>query len=109
MSDKTVVTLNFVLLFILGFLLYTFPIQKYLSEKDVAEYMKKQGISKENIKSKEVKKDYKQGGYYVNVELKDDPGVIYEYIWYIDGEILLIGYKNDSSLEDEELKHPPIE
>jgi hypothetical protein len=26
-------------------------------------------------------KDYKQGGYMIVIELKDDPGIMYENIW----------------------------
>ncbi|OCA84013.1 hypothetical protein A8F94_14855 [Bacillus sp. FJAT-27225] len=89
-------------------LIYMFPVQKIWAEKEVESYMKEQGISQFNIKSKEFKKDYKQSGYIAEVELKDESGIIYEYYWRPGKDILLIGFKSGRSVEYSEMKYPPI-
>lgn len=100
----------FVFVFLLvigGSLIYLYPIQKSMSEKAVAEYMKEQGISEQNIKSKQVMKDYKQGGYFITVELKDDPGINYQYTWSKKRGVVLLVFRENAGM-DEGMKYPPL-
>lgn len=60
-------------------LIYSFPIQKLLAEKNVIKYMNEQGTNIENIASKEIFKDYKMGGYTIIIRYKDD--FDYKYIY----------------------------
>jgi len=71
-----------ILLLIFGYLLYFYPVQNHLAEKAFSDYISYQGISKENIQSKKIYKDYKQNGYYIDVVYKDDPNYRYEYKYF---------------------------
>ncbi len=108
MSKKILLFISVVLIVIGGFLIYWYPVQKSMSEKAVVKYMKEQGISEQNIKSKHVMKDYKQGGYFINIELKDDPGINYEYIWSKSRGVVLIVFRGNAGM-DEGMKYPPLE
>lgn len=73
-------TLTFIILSIfIGVWIYYFPMQRATAVEAVNAYMKKQGISQKLITSERVFKDFKQNGYFVDVTLKDDPKIGYEY------------------------------
>ena len=84
MKNKKYIILSIIILLIGGYLLYFFPIQRYFAEKTFIEYIKMQGTSEENIKSKETFKDYKQNGYFIEVIYKDDPSFMYDYKYSVD-------------------------
>lgn len=108
MSKKKIMV--FILgLIVIGFIIYWYPVQKSFAKGAVEEYMVKQKISKENVKTKDIMKDYKQGGYIINVELKDDPGIIYEYTWSKNRGVILIVYKDNSGMGDKGMKYPPLD
>jgi len=67
--------------------LYSFPIQKYDASKSFEDYTTRQGIKEENIKEKRILKDYKRNGYTMEIICKDNPNIMYEYIYR--GENLL--------------------
>lgn len=107
-KKKTYTFVTIVVAALVVFLIYVFPVQKYLAEKAIDQYMKKQGISEENITKKETMKDYKAGGYRERIELKDDPGIIYEYAWK-SGDVVLIGLSEGKIGPGElKLKYPPL-
>ena len=70
-------------LLVVGFLLYFYPIQKYLAEKSFDKYISVQGVSKDNIKSKRILKDYTQDGYFIDVVYKDDNDYVYSYKYFV--------------------------
>ena len=103
-----------------AYLLYYFPIQRHCCEKKFYRYIADQGIQPEDIETIHYYKDFKQDGYYIDVKYKSDPDIRYCYHYYIvtrtrnsgiEYDIMsLIGYNNDNqSVEDEELKYPPLE
>src|SRR5690625_7866047 len=64
------------------FLLFYYPVQRSLALQKFDEYIELQGVDKDNIESKEVVKNYKQGGYLIRVNYKDDPEFQYRYQYY---------------------------
>lgn len=100
--------LSAILLTVVGMLIYFYPIQMQMAEKAVNNYLKEQGIPIENIKNREVKMDYTQGGYITYIEYKDDPGLEYRYHWLKARGVFLMVYKNYGSLESG-MKYPPLE
>lgn len=68
---------------ILTALVYYFPLQRVLAEKKYEQYAAQQGVIVSDIKSKTVFKDYKQGGYYINVEYNRDPNHRYQYQYFL--------------------------
>lgn len=67
MKNKKYVMLSIIILIIGGYLLYFFPIQKYLAEKSLNEYMSVQGTTNAIIDSKRIYKDYTIGGYVIDI------------------------------------------
>lgn len=72
-----------VLLFLLviSFLLYQYPIQKFLAQREFENYTNKQGIVSDNIRSKEIFKDWKLGGYLIVVSFNNDENNKYYYCY----------------------------
>ncbi|EKB58603.1 DUF3139 domain-containing protein [Falseniella ignava] len=67
------------LIAILAILAYQYPVQKFLASKKFEAYLTAQGVSREQIESEEMIKDWKQGGYLVIVIFQDDPNYKYYY------------------------------
>ena len=61
------------------FLIYYYPLQRTLALRNFNDYIEEQGTNKENIKSLEIYKDYKLGGYKIIIYYDDNPG--YQYIY----------------------------
>lgn len=68
---------------ILAGLIYYFPLQRGLAEKKYEQYAAQQGVSPDDIKSKDVFKDYKQGGYFISVRYYSDPDHRYIYHYFL--------------------------
>ena len=106
-----------IILIIFSYLIYLIPIQRYYAEKSFSNYIEEQGITKENISSKKVIKNYKQDGYIIDVIYKDDP--LYTYSYYHDFNrknskynILCIIYNSENTSIDctgEKVKYPPLD
>lgn len=62
---------------------YQFPLYRVFAEKKYAQYAEQQGASITDVKSKDVYKDYKQGGYYITVKYHSDPDHVYDYQYYL--------------------------
>jgi len=106
------------------FLLFYYPVQRSLALQKFDEYIELQGVDKDNIESKEVVKNYKQGGYLIRVNYKDDPEFQYRYQYYpftnrknedlkfhrMEGTVLNLerGYVLDPPYLDF-VKYPPFE
>ncbi|WP_102263241.1 DUF3139 domain-containing protein [Mesobacillus jeotgali] len=108
MNKLTIALTLFISVPILCFILYEYPVEKHLANREIEEYMKNQGISEETIESKKYLKDYKQGGYEISVELMDDPGIIYQYSWVKSRGVVLLVFKGGSGM-DTGVKYPPLE
>ena len=59
-------------------LLYYYPVQRVLAEKKLDEYMTLQGVDVTEIESIAYHKDYKQDGYSVFVNFRNDE---YQYVY----------------------------
>lgn len=121
---KKISKLWVVLLIIVVALAYQYPIQKALALKSFEDYINNQGIIENKIASKEVLKDWKQGGYLIVVTFHDDANNKYYYhyeTWtYRKGEKLkfnrmtlsIVDEKKSVELDapyDGKCKYPPIE
>lgn len=111
-----------IIIFIVVYILYFYPVQRFLAHKAFNEYINLQGTSEENIETKRIFKDYKQDGYFIEVIYKDDPDFIYDYKYAVDTIKNMANYKairchvytkyNESvelSGDSESIKYPPIE
>lgn len=79
-SHKKIIIIFLILVLLVGlWLIYQFPVQKYLAEQKFIEYTSLQGVDLQDIRSQKFLKDYKTGGYDIEVEYKSDPGLTYEY------------------------------
>ncbi len=72
-----------ILLILLVGWIYSFPLYRYMAEQKLIEYMSQQGASTAEILSKDVYKDYTQGGYYIAIVYSDDPDYTYTYHYYL--------------------------
>lgn len=105
-----------VILIIVAYMLYYFPIQKYFAEKTLVKYMVAQGVSAEKIKSKRILKDYKRGGYFIDIVYKDDLDFRYTYYYFhgksslTDSMLCIVYNKQNVSVRitNEKIKYPPI-
>lgn len=82
-KKKTMTILIIITVSILTALVYYFPLQRVLAKKKYDQYAAQQGVIVSDIKSKTVFKDYKQGGYYINVEYNRDPNHRYQYQYFL--------------------------
>jgi hypothetical protein len=109
MNTKNKSFIFVIIILFVGFLIYWYPVQKYMAKNAVEQYMEKQGISVDNVDGKHIMKDYKQGGYEIDVVLKDDPGLVYAYYWRPKRAVVLIVYVDGNAGIDEGMKYPPLE
>jgi len=66
---------------VIGYLIWHFPVQKFLALIAFKKYREAQGANKSDISKIKVFKDYKRDGYVVNVWYKSQPSLRYEYKW----------------------------
>lgn len=103
------------LLVIILFLIYYYPLQKICAEINLDKYLQEQGITNDNIKSKRIFKDYKQNGYLINIVLYDDDELEYQYKYYFLSKqhketynILCMIRKNNVEVPLRRVKYPPL-
>lgn len=116
--------LLFLGIIIVAVIVYQYPLQRAFALKSFEEYINKQGISSDKIASKEIIKDWKQGGYLIVVTFNDDQNNKYYYhyeTWtHKKGEQLkfnrmtlsVVDEKESIELDppyNEKCKYPPIE
>lgn len=79
------------------------------AENAFESYIEAQGVNENNIKTKDINKNYKYGGYDITVTYKDEPSsYVYEYFYSAKTkEINLIVLDDGRSIE-EGVKYPPI-
>ncbi|EBF5152575.1 DUF3139 domain-containing protein [Listeria monocytogenes] len=90
-----------------SFFLYTQSSHKKEANNQFESYTNKQGISPNDIEKKSMEKDYKQGGYILNVIFKDDPAYTYEYIYMPNNDMTLLVFKDNVGV-DSGMKHEPL-
>ncbi|EFM0818569.1 DUF3139 domain-containing protein [Listeria monocytogenes] len=90
-----------------GLFLYTQSTHKKEANNQFENYIAKQGLTNEDIQSKEMKKDSKQGGYIFTVVYKDDQGLTYEYTYVPNNDMTLLVFKNNEGI-DSGMKHKPL-
>ncbi|WP_276880628.1 DUF3139 domain-containing protein [Anaerococcus tetradius] len=71
-----------ILVFLAIILIFIYPVERKLALRAYKDYRSAQGIGEENIESEEVFRDYKNGGYKIVANYKDDPGLTYYYSYY---------------------------
>lgn len=115
--DIGVVVLTFL---ILAFIAYV-PVQRALANEKYNYYSQKQEVEEGDLNSKKLNKDFKNGGYTVEVTYKSDPAkrYIYHYTPYIkcenyeDWEFHIMDLEIFDGEEKvnryNEVKYPPIE
>ncbi|EOF7810983.1 DUF3139 domain-containing protein [Listeria monocytogenes] len=100
------------LLSIIGYV-YWFAIPKHTANKAVDNYLAEQKIKSGQIKTRMIKKDWKMGGYLTKIVFKDDSKLKYEYSYDeridLPYHIYVIVFKEGSSQEDDQVKHPPLQ
>lgn len=79
------------------------------AENAFENYIEAQGVNEKNIKTKDVNKNYKLGGYDITVTYKDEPSsYVYEYFYNAKTKkINLIVFDDGRSIK-EGMKYPPI-
>lgn len=50
---------------VIGIIVYQYPMQKALAQRSFTSYINKQGVVSDEIESKKIIKDWKQGGYLI--------------------------------------------
>ncbi|MDO5712882.1 MAG: DUF3139 domain-containing protein [Tissierellia bacterium] len=68
---------------IVGGLLIIYPLQKSLAMMRWQEYMKAQGLAKEDVLEREIFKNYKDGGYRMIVKYRGDLNHTYIYDYFL--------------------------
>lgn len=81
-KKKKHLILFFFISIILLYILFSFPIMRFLAEKSTYSYMKEQNVTVQKIKSKEIVKTYKINGYKIIIKFIDDPNYIYVYKYF---------------------------
>ncbi|HAO6495476.1 TPA: DUF3139 domain-containing protein, partial [Listeria monocytogenes] len=83
------------------------------ANKAVDNYLAEQKIKSSQIETRVIKKDWKMGGYLTKIVFKDDSDLKYEYVYDERYEyphhIYLIAFKDGSSQEDNQMKHPSLQ
>ena len=103
-------------------IIYQFPVQKRLALNKFERYIKKQGIDPSKIIEKEVSKNWKSGGYTIQVKFEDDADKTYYYHYEVfthrgNGELkvdkMWLSVSNKNQMQEAPLKkkckYPPIE
>lgn len=111
MKKILLILLIFTLFFVVTLYTYFSKVTGSVEEAEnaIENYIAAQGVDKSNIKTKEVNKNYKYGGYDITVTFKDEPSsYVYEYFYHAKTkEIDLIVFDDGRSIE-EGMKYPPI-
>ncbi|MGP1414438.1 MAG: DUF3139 domain-containing protein [Treponema sp.] len=96
-------------------IIYQFPIQKRLALNKFERYIKKQGVDPSKITEREVSKNWKSGGYTIQVKFEDDADKTYYYHYEelkLDRMWLTVTNRHNQQLEaplKKKCKYPPIE
>ncbi|EOI7817583.1 TPA: DUF3139 domain-containing protein [Listeria monocytogenes] len=107
------ITIGLVLIICIIGYIYWFAIPKHTANEAVDDYLAAQKINSTQVKTRDIQKDWTRGGYYVTIVFKDDPNLVYEYNYNSKRNtpyhINLLVFKDGSSQEDDQVKHPPLQ
>lgn len=110
---KTWIIIGLIILIVIASYIFFSAVPKHRASRAIDGYMENQNISQDQINTREIMKDWKNGGYVATIVFKDDPKLIYEYSYdkRIDYpyHIFLNAYKNGSGQTEKEMKHPPMQ
>ena len=116
MKNKRHLILSIIILIIVGYLLYYFPIQRHFAEKTLKEYMSVQGTTNAVIDSKRIYKDYTIGGYVIEIIYQYDPDYTYNYTYRplkgLKGKMVCIIFDKENvsaDINNKEVKYPSID
>jgi len=80
------------------------------AESAFENYIGTQGIDKNDIKTKKIYKDYKFGGYDIEVTYKSEPSsYVYRYFYHAKTKEITLNVFDDGRNIEEGMKYPPIE
>ncbi|EPR4685692.1 TPA: DUF3139 domain-containing protein [Listeria innocua] len=100
------------ILSVIGYV-YWFAIPKHTANKAVDNYLAEQKIKSNQIETRVIKKDWKMGGYLTKIVFNDDSKLKYEYSYDeridLPYHIYVSAFKDGSSQEDDQVKHPPLQ
>ncbi len=111
MKKILVILLIFTFFSIITIYMYFSKVPGKLEEAESAfeNYIEAQGVSENNIKSKEFNKNYKFGGYDITVTYKDEPSsYVYEYFYNAKTKKINLIVLDDGRSINEDIKYPPI-
>ncbi|MBC2238762.1 DUF3139 domain-containing protein [Listeria innocua] len=101
-------------LFVLCFIGYLFlsVIPRHEANEAVDDYLAAQKVESNQIKTRDIQKDWTQGGYFITIVFKDDPDLVYKYNYLnkrdLPYHIFVDAYKNGSGQTEDNMKHPPL-
>ncbi|WP_447402796.1 DUF3139 domain-containing protein [Lysinibacillus sp. fkY74-1] len=79
------------------------------AESAFENYIEAQGVNEDNIKTKDMYKNYKFGGYDITVTYKDEPSsYVYEYFYNAKTKKINLIVLDDGRSIEEGMKYPPI-
>ncbi len=103
-------------------IIYYFPFQYCLAQRNFEEYIRLQGVQSIDIADKTIYKDYKQDGYCIRVVYKSDPNFYYLYKFSMSDNSKIFSYKsiyctiyNHQNVEvgvtgeSDAVKYPPLD
>ncbi len=110
-----------IIIFVIVSVIYYFPFQYFLAQKNFEEYIKLQGVQSTDISYKKITKNYKQDGYYIDVIYKNDKKYLYSYKFSTNDIRKIFSYEsiscevyNDNNVsievmgEIDNIKYPPL-
>ncbi|EAD9711450.1 DUF3139 domain-containing protein [Listeria monocytogenes] len=107
------ITIGIIFILIVIAYVYWFAIPKHTANKAVDDYLAEQKTKSNQIETRVIKKDWKMGGYLTKIVFKDDPKLKYEYSYDeridLPYHIYVSVFKDGSSQEDNQMKHPPLQ
>ncbi|EHD1588448.1 DUF3139 domain-containing protein [Listeria monocytogenes] len=101
-------------LLVLCFIGYLFlsVIPRHKANEAVDDYIAAQKVESNQIKTRDIQKDWTQGGYFITIVFKDDSDLVYKYYYENKRKdpyhINLLIFKNGSGQLDNQVKHPPL-
>lgn len=75
-------------------IIYYYPFQYCLAQRNFEEYIRLQGVQSSDIADKIIHKDYKQDGYWIRVVYKSDPNFYYDYKFSMSDNSKIFSYKS---------------
>lgn len=111
MKKILIISLIFTFFSIITIYMYFSKVTGKIEEAESAfeNYIEAQGVNEDNIKTKDMYKNYKFGGYDITVTYKDEPSsYVYEYFYNAKTKKINLIVLDDGRSIEEGMKYPPI-